>query len=139
MKKLFCLIPVVLVTSGWLFGKYGSMREAQIACDEWADKREILLRRPLRTSAPLKTDDCSKHKGTTRMWLYCIEGNKFINSVNHDQEMHNLFSRVGTRKCKFEKETRQFLGYGGYFNKNPEDKYIGDIEGTWKIRKRFKY
>lgn len=140
MKRLAFSVAIALVTGGWIFGKYSSMVEAEIACREWKDKGSVLLREKLYVpTEPLEIYDCSRDSGDAERFIACIEANRFASAVNQNQVYANMHNTVSTRRCDHERETKQFLGFEGSFVKSPSSEYIGDQVGTWKIKKRFRY
>ena len=138
MKRLVYSIGIALVTGGWIFGKYSSMREAEIACIEWKEKGSVLLReKPYPQTEPLEIHDCSQERG--ERFITCTESNNFRTAINYNRLHADSINRVPTRRCEHERETKQFLGYKGTFKTSNTSNYIGDQVGTWKIVKRFRY
>ena len=137
MKRIIYSVAIALICGGWIFGKYSSMAEAEIACDKWQAKGKILLRKKLELpSTKLELFDCSKYPGTISD---CRQSNSFINRANAAPEKARTANNVYTRRCNLERETRKYLGLERYFENIDAGGYVGDQEGIWSIKKRFRY
>jgi len=138
MKRVIYSVAIALVCGGWIFGKYSSMVEAEIACREWKEKGVVLLRGEQKLSGgPFKKHDCSKSPPDKA--LDCFRANEYSKYAQELIVFEISQNRVPTRRCNHERETRQFLGLVGSFDTSQSRKYIGDQVGTWKIKKRFRY
>ncbi len=124
MRNFYLLIPCVLITGC----NFNSFYEANIACKEWEEESGtyIGIIKPLQKNEKNKTQPDYLFKKT-----------------------ENIFPM---RKCQFDKETNQILGFEllnrkenqrYFFNQNQRLKNsplnLVDQNLKWKITKRFKY
>ena len=107
MKRLLLLAPMLLLSG---CGKYGSMTEAQDACQSWSEK------------------------GGSYTWDIGPRP-----SWDSGRYLHIRFQEWPVRNCRTEKETRQVLGLIGPYAKGSTTKNRPWEIWQGKVKARFRY
>ena len=124
IKNTFLIIPLFLIAGC----KFDSFYEASVSCNEWKEKGGTYV-------GTIKAINKTDENKTQPDYLF--------------QEVNNKFPM---RKCQFDKETNQILGFD-VLNRKKNKKYffnqnqrlensplnLVDLNLEWEISKRFKY